>query len=262
MRSQVWTVLAYCLGALASPTLPFSPSAAERPAELLLLSEYFMMLSAKIDAAKQMTSRQTCDFANAKMPVDSTTPLPPVTSGLVLKHVALGRGTQNYTCGSNATAVPTAVGARAALFNATCIAGSYPELLAMLPRVALDFNLTSDDEATLSPTNLLLSGQHFFTNATTPFFNLDTQSLSLGEAPCAKNNSVTAPADAPVGQYNKGNGAVAWLKLIARDGATGKIEEVYRVNTAGGNPPATCAGITGDFNVQYSAEYWFWESPQ
>ena len=178
-----------------------------------------------------------------------------MTSGLVLKHVALGRGTQNYTCGSNATAPPTAVGAKAALFNATCIASSYPELLTMLPRVALEFNLTSQDESSLPPTNLLLSGQHFFTNATTPFFNLDTQVLSLGQAPCAKNNSVTAPTDAPVGQYNKGDGAVPWLKLIARDGATGKIEEVYRVNTAGGNPPATCAGITGNFTVEYSAEY-------
>lgn len=50
-----------------------------------------------------------------------------------------------------------------------------------------------------------------------------------------------------------------WLKLTARSGATGNLEEVYRVNTAGGNPPATCAGMPATFEVQYAAEYWFYQ---
>jgi hypothetical protein len=171
-----------------------------------------------------------------------------------LKHVAIGRGTQNYTCGTNATAAPTAVGALATLYNATCVASTYPDLLEALPNVALQFNLTTANQASLSPSNLLISGHHYFSNLTTPSFNLDTTAMNLGFAPCAKNSSVPAPAGAPVGQGGTGYGAVAWLKLLTRDGATGNLEEVYRVNTAGGNPPATCAGMPAAFEVQYAAE--------
>jgi hypothetical protein len=181
------------------------------------------------------------------------TPLAAPAAGLVLKHVAVGRGTQNYTCGTNATAAPTAAGAVATLYNATCIASTYPDLLAAIPAVALQFNLTNKNQKTLSPSNIAISGQHYFTNATTPLFDLDTN-LKLGVAPCAKNSSVPAPANASKGQGGKGFGAVAWLKLLTRDGATGNLQEVYRLNTAGGNPPATCAGMPATFEVQYAAE--------
>jgi hypothetical protein len=149
----------------------------------------------------------------------------------------------------------------ATLYNASCVASTYPDLLAMLPNVALQFNLTTANQKTLSPSNLAISGHHYFSNSTTPAFNLDTQNADLGFAPCAKNASVPAPASASVGQDNKGYGAVPWLKLLTRDGATGNLEEVYRVNTAGGNPPATCAGMPATFEVQYSAEYWFYMKP-
>lgn len=190
-------------------------------------------------------------FMSLYMP--APTPLPAVAAGLVLKHVAVGRGTQNYTCGTNATAAPVAVGALATLYNATCVASTYPDLLAAIPNVALQFNLTDQNQKSLSPSNLAISGHHFFTNATTPFFDLDT-SMKLGVAPCSKNSSVPAPANASKGQGGKGFGAVAWLKLLTKDGATGNLQEVYRVNTAGGSPPPTCAGMPPAFEVQYAAE--------
>ena len=65
---------------------------------------------------------------------------------------------------------------------------------------------------------------------------------------------MAAPADAPVGQNSEGFGAVAWLKLLTRDGATGDLKEVYRVNTAGSNRPATGAAMSATFEVQYAAE--------
>jgi hypothetical protein len=147
------------------------------------------------------------------------------------------------------------VGALATLYNASCIAATYPDLLAQLPNVALQFNLTSTDQPVLEPAELLLSGHHFFSNPATPVFNLDTPSMDLGFASCSKNNSVTAPPSAPVGQANVGNGAVPWLKLLTLAGATGGLKEVYRLNTAGGNQPATCAGMPELFEVQYAAEY-------
>lgn len=186
--------------------------------------------------------------------------------------MAVGRGTQNYTCDlSNSTAVPSAVGAVATLFNATCVAATYPDLLNTLPRVALAFNLSTagalDDTSAaypnnlvpastgqrLAPGNAMISGHHFFTTTTTPFFNLDTTTFGeLGEAACAKNATVAAPADAAKGQG--GEAAVPWLKLTAKEGATGRLQEVYRVETAGGSQPATCAGMPAAFEVQYSAQ--------
>jgi hypothetical protein len=178
-----------------------------------------------------------------------------VSDGLKLKHVAIGRGIQNYTCSqTNATAPPVSIGAIATLFNASCVASTYPDLLTVLPNVALQFNLTSNDQPTLSPSYLAISGHHFFSNATTPAFDLNTPASSLGFAPCMKNNTVPAPSGAPAGQGGQGHGSVAWLKLVTRDGATGNLEEVYRVNTAGGNPPATCAGMPAIFEVQYASE--------
>jgi len=78
--------------------------------------------------------------------------------------------------------------------------------------------------------------------------------MDLGFAPCAKNNSVAAPAGEPTGQDDEGLGAVTWLKLLTRVGATGNLKEVYRVNTAGGKPPPTCAGMPTTFEVDYAAE--------
>ena len=170
----------------------------------------------------------------------------------MLKHVAVGRGTQNYTCDlKNATAVPAAVGAVATLFNASCIASTYPDLLTILPKVAMHFDLSTVDQR-LGPSNMAISGHHYFTNLTTPFFDLDTPAGQLGEIPCAKNNSSPAPTDAPKGQ--SGEAAVAWLKLLARAGATGGLQEVYRVGTAGGSPPAACTGMPAEFTVEYSAQ--------
>ncbi|KAE8451200.1 hypothetical protein EG329_004364 [Mollisiaceae sp. DMI_Dod_QoI] len=255
MFCKIWVMSALCAGALSAPTLTYSSGAAERPAEMQILSEYFQMLGQKVQAGRNMAEAPVCNMNNAVLPVTSPTPLPPPSAGLSLKHVAIGRGIQNYTCTpGNETAVPVSIGAVATLYNATCIASTYPDLLSILPNVALQFNLTSPDQASLSPSNLAISGHHFFSNATTPDFNLNTAAMNLGFAPCSKNNTVAAPTGAPKGQGGVGNGAVAWLKLVTRDGATGGLEEIYRVNTAGGNPPATCAGMPATFEVQYSAE--------
>jgi hypothetical protein len=271
MLSKIWAISALCAVTLSSPTLNFSPGAAERPAEMKILSEYFSTLGQKVQEGKDMAQAPVCNLNNAVLPVAcepsrllnfndtnlntiAPTPLPSVSAGLNLAHVGVGRGTQNYSCTANATAAPVSLGAVATLYNASCIASAYPDLLGQLPNVALQFNLTSADQATLSPSNLAISGHHYFSNSTTPTFNLDTADMQLGFAPCTKNNSVSAPAGASVGQGDVGFGAVAWLKLITRVGATGNLQEIYRVNTAGGNPPATCAGMPATFEVEYAAE--------
>lgn len=187
------------------------------------------------------------------------TPLPTPDSSLTLTHVAVGRGTQNYTCDlSNSTAIPVAVGAVASLYNVSCIAASTPSLLAHIPSIALDLPVPSSTDPS-SPAYQDLSGHHYFLNATTPYFNLDTDTHSYGTGAFKKVNSTNAPSDAVKGVNGSGDGAVAWLKLVAKDPNGQVLQEVYRVNTAGGNPPTSCSGMTAAFVVQYAAEYWVYE---
>lgn len=171
-------------------------------------------------------------------------------------HVAVGRGTQNYTCAdSTAQSKPVAAGAVARLYNATCAAANYPQLLARLPNASLVFGSPAVEDEPLHPAPLYFSGDHFFIDAKTPVFNVGTKSDFYGVAVCAKSDSSAAPADAPAGP--NGLGSVPWLKLADTGASTG-FKEVYRVNTAGGVAPASCEGQEAQFKVDYATEYWFY----
>jgi hypothetical protein len=123
-----------------------------------------------------------------------------------------------------------------------------------LGRAALYFDLSqSEGVGRLVPaaTAAVRSGVHYFLDGTTPFFQVDGVGAFVG----AKN----ASSPAPVGAFKglKGEGAVAWLKLVSKAGAAAKsegLEEVYRVETVGGSPPATCEGLPERFEVQYATQ--------
>lgn len=68
---------------------------------------------------------------------------------------------------------------------------------------------------------------------------------------------IKAPAESNRGL--EGTGAVDWLALErkAEAGSVG-LSQVFRVETAGGNPPADCAGISGGISVPYAAAYHFY----
>ncbi|KAF2194430.1 hypothetical protein K469DRAFT_546603 [Zopfia rhizophila CBS 207.26] len=190
-----------------------------------------------------------CDLDAATMPT-APTPLPAPAAGLHLSHVAVGRGTQNYTCKSDSPSeTPTAVGAVAQLFNATCQAVRAPAVLADVTVTALNHPVPANEIA-----GQLLSGHHEFTSEGVPLFVLNTDVHKFGEVQAKKNASSPAPEGASAGP--NGQGSVAWLKLNA---VSGDFMEVYRLNTAGGSPPKTCEGIEGHFTVEYAAEYWFWK---
>lgn len=259
MRTSTVLISALAAAVHAAPTYPQLNMDAAMPNGLEVMSEYFNMLAEKVQANKYMSSAPTCDLARAVMPAGAEG-LPKPAAGLVLRHVAIGRGTQNYTCDvTNTTAVPQAAGAVATLFNASCVAAAYPDLLNILPKVSMQFNLTTEENPRMGPSNLAISGKHFFSNNTTPIFNLDTPEQQIGVAGFQRNSSVPAPTGAPVGQG--GEAAVAWLRLLSRDGATGGLREVYRLDTAGGSAPASCKGMPANFEVQYSAAYWFYGTP-
>ncbi|KAK2736097.1 golgi membrane protein [Colletotrichum kahawae] len=240
--------------ALAAPTYPTLNLNSALPGNIEDISEYFNMLATKVQALKYLSAEPVCDLTKAKMISRAAEELPPPSAGLTLKHVAIGRGTQNYTCDtSNATAVPIATGAKATLFNASCVAAMYPDLLEKLPSVSMQFNLTdTEDQQRLGPSSLAISGHHIFPTTGVPFFQLATEGVEIGDAWCAKNSSMAAPTMAAKGQ--QGEGAVPWLKLLTTAGSTGNLQEVYRITTVGGSAPATCQGLPAAFEVQYAAE--------
>ncbi|KAK0635684.1 hypothetical protein B0T17DRAFT_52753 [Bombardia bombarda] len=251
MHASALLVSALSTAVFAAPVTPNLNTDAATPVRLDVISDYFNLLAGKVQQSKLLTMAPVCDLSKAYLPA-APTPLPAPSAGLTLKHVAIGRGTQNYTCDvNNATAVPAAVGAVATLFNASCLTTVYPDLAQKLAAASVQFNLTQ--AFGLAPGNLVASGNHFFSNNTTPVFDLDsTPFWKLGQIPCNKTHATPAPADAVKGQ--QGELAVPWLKLAARTGATGGLQEVYRVNTVGGSAPATCKGLSATFQVQYAAE--------
>lgn len=165
------------------------------------------------------------------------------------------RQQQNYTCAdSTANSIPQAIGAVANLYNATCIAANWPDLMEMLPVIAYNIPLPLDEFAAFPPANIDLMGHHFFEDSTTPEFNLDTTAQKqYGIVLTKKQAQINPPSDAFSGEF----GAVSWLYLSAKSGTVGNYQGVYRVNTVAGNPPPTCEGMPSAFRMQYAANYYF-----
>ena len=251
----------------ARDALPWSPT----------LADYYSKVETHVQDLKRSSDSMgvSCNLAGVQMPA-APTPLPKPNPDYSLLHVAIGRGvqvsttrldfsgkatndsTQNYTCDiKNTTAIPAAIGAVANLYNASCIAANYVDILSLLPELALQLPYPSGN--LLSPSRIQQSGVHYFLNASQPVFDLTLAPShpNLGLTHCAKKANSTAPTTADAGVNGAGAGAVAWLYLTAKSG-TGDVKEVYRLDTAGGNPPKTCSGMPPSFSVDYSAIYWFW----
>ncbi|EED21344.1 conserved fungal protein [Talaromyces stipitatus ATCC 10500] len=220
------------------------------------LEEFYSRVSAHIGRFADGPPPTNCDLSKVSVPSSS---LPPATG--TLKYVAIGRGTQNYTCAdATADTLPSQIGAVANLYDASCIAANYPDLLDLATDIVLNFSLPAPGVQTpLAPANVEILGHHYFETTTTPTFNLNTTpDKQFGVALTSKKNSTTAPQGSIIGQFNVGYGAVPWLYLTSITGTTDGITSVYRVKTAGGAAPATCSGQPAAFQIQYSAQYFFY----
>lgn len=188
------------------------------------------------------------------VPPNSTLPAP--LSSLTLKYIALGLGTQNYTCAStpnSPTAAPVQVGALANLFDATdTIVAVANSPLTTVSKAMSAGPCQADAHNTAA--SLRQIGQHYFDIAGTPTFDLGAEGMLLK---AKKMASAAAPSDACVGR--DGGAAVPWLML--QDDGSGRSEglgQVFRVETAGGAAPATCEGVGGEVERDYAALYYLY----
>ena len=167
----------------------------------------------------------TCDLSIASQPANALTPPSP---DLHLVLIAHGEGTQNYTC-STPTSTPSAIGAIAELYNASCEVAN--------PSVAQN-----------NMVQAAAIGNHFFADLTTPDFDIS----GLGNTKMRKVEEVAAP--------NLG-ADIKWLRLQAQTSdSTSQIKYIYRLNTAGGLAPTSCEGrAEGEVvTVRYQAQYWIY----
>ncbi|KAF2857897.1 hypothetical protein K470DRAFT_272930 [Piedraia hortae CBS 480.64] len=202
------------------------------------LQTLFLLATAASAVPLWFSEQSSCDISSASMPSGAILPPPSGT----LYHVALGVGSQNYTC-SSIGSEPTSVGAVATLYNVSCMAGNEPSILSSLPSLAVSLSGSSLSTLALMGAEQK-SGSHYFLDKTTPYFNLDSAGHQYGEAAMHK----AASADAPDNTYS-----VPWLQLQGSE----QFKEVYRVNTKGGMPEQYCAEV-GNVEVPYSAEYWIY----
>ncbi|EAW07410.1 uncharacterized protein ACLA_021190 [Aspergillus clavatus NRRL 1] len=217
------------------------------------LGEFYGRVSKYIDSAKDaFAASMSCDTSRIALPAFASG-LPSPSSQKPL-YVAVGRGTQNYTCAtSTADSKPVAIGAVASLYNATCIAAKFPDMLAMLPNIVYKMQVPKNPWDPLPPANINLLGHHFFSGPV-PVFNFDTTpSRQYGVAYTKKQAELPAPSNAVKGA----NGAVTWLYLSTINGTIGDYSSVYRVDTASGAPPKTCQNMPPVITVQYAANYYF-----
>lgn len=208
---------------------------------------------------------------NANSQIDlpaSSLAAPP--ANMALKYVTLGFGTQNYTCAktpNDANSAPASNGAHASLYDAAYVLTQGSPSIQdnterILPSVALTlyniYGITPDQYP--AQTKLKQLGTHYFTTSLVPTFDLHAANPPA-QIQGKKTGDVPAPSDACQGI--NGEGAVDWLQLT--DNASGYTNGtplngglVYRVETAGGVAPKTCAGQSGDILVRYAAEYFFY----
>ncbi|KAG9589058.1 hypothetical protein KCU77_g9329, partial [Aureobasidium melanogenum] len=162
----------------------------------------------------------------------------PAPAALSLEYIALGVGTQNYSCSATG-ATPTAIGAVADLYDASML--KTPARSSLIPSFA------AVAYSTHTWFNLPTLGHHWFSAAGVPTFDLE----SHGFLSAKKVASVPAPSGSI-------DASVDWLFLEDDGrGVSKNIKAVYRVETAGGSPPATCSNA-GVIEVPYAAEYWFY----
>lgn len=121
--------------------------------------------------------------------------------------------------------------------------------MADVTTLALNYAVPTGPEATQR-----LSGHHEFTDEKVPMFNLKTANADYGWVQ-AKPDAIKSAAPSNASPGKNSLGSVAWLKL---NSVSGMYKEVYRVHTAGGVAPKTCEGQKAAFEVEYSAQYWFY----
>jgi len=174
-----------------------------------------------------------------------------IPQGQVPNHILLGVGTQNYTCTDNGTL--TSDGATSRLYDISWAIGT----AAFTNAESYYFNLTPEGQAAFEDTfksmDMLIADHYFVANDTATGISPKFASAKDGD-----ESSIIAQKVASLQAPNATN--IDWLQLAKVNGNFSGTDTVFRVDTMGGRPPASCDPNTGTISVPYAAKYWFFSS--
>ncbi|KAF5367747.1 hypothetical protein D9758_009867 [Tetrapyrgos nigripes] len=201
---------------------------------------------------------RSCDLSYAVVDVPANSALTPPTHPV--SFLALGVGTQNYTCTSAGSF--TTAGAVAELFDVSCLYGT--KFLSELPSAALRLwekvpvytdAVTAIESLPLpGPAASSILGQHYFVinpvtgSGISPKWDF-TSGAFAGNPDAFMVGARAAGIPAPTGPSD-----IDWLLLTNIEGLL--ADEVYRTDTRSGQPPASCAPGSEPITVKYTALYW------
>ncbi|KAF8814991.1 hypothetical protein BYT27DRAFT_7156279 [Phlegmacium glaucopus] len=183
-------------------------------------------------------------------------PLTPPT--LKLAFVALGVGTQNYTCGSTGTF--TNVGALAEIFDISGFANT--AIFDLIPDLAIAAWKAAPPSISIAEVISTLHmdrtpeilGQHYFVpspingQGLNPKWDFTSQGALAGNPNAFVVAAKVDQADAPTGSQD-----IAWLSL---KNITGELaQQIYRIDTRLGQPPANCNPGSPEIEVKYVSQY-------
>jgi len=194
---------------------------------------------------------KTCSTSNAQFvpPANQTNLTAPSGDP---SFVLLGVGFQNYTCGNTSTY--TSAGATAALFDLSCLSKMDSALFNNIQDVAFTLWSKSNDLNPITQKTPMKLGEHYFIangNGTiSPVWDFRGDS--------APNQADAFVLAAKIGDLRAPNSTsdVDWLQLRRVSGDL--ADTVYRTNTRGGQPPASCTPGSGVLQVKYVAKYYLY----
>ncbi|KAG6841269.1 hypothetical protein C0991_000247 [Blastosporella zonata] len=154
------------------------------------------------------------------------------------------------------------VGAVAELFDIGCLYNTpvfadIPDFAYSLWELAPPLLTPQSVIKLLQPANTPdILGQHYYvTNPVTgsgvnPKWDFTSQGATKGNANAYVVGAKVSSLSAPTGSHD-----IDWVQLKALTGSLATA--VYRTDTRGGQPPATCTpGVSADVSVKYAAKYW------
>jgi len=194
---------------------------------------------------------ECCDISDIQLSLPSNNrtafsiPTSPLTS------LVLGIGVQNYTCSTAGTY--TSTGAVASLYDLACISQS-PEFDNMQD-LAYDLWNASPANETTPPLSSSFMGNHFFITSTSgkglsPVWDYRA-GVAKGNPDAFVLAAKVAGVPAPTGFQD-----VDWLQLKSVSGSL--ATQVYRTDTRGGSPPASCMPGSAPISLRYVAKYWLY----
>ncbi|KAL4258841.1 hypothetical protein AB1N83_009673 [Pleurotus pulmonarius] len=217
-----------------------------------------LLFAASAVIAAPGDTERSCNIANAKLKLPSNqTALANPSFPPAFITVALG--IQNYTCTDAGTF--TSVGAVAELFDISCLVGtssfdtiqnSFFTIWSQVPNNVPASSIVALFGLDRTLTNV---GEHYFiTNPITgsglsPKWDFTSRGATSGNRNAFVVGARAGGIPAPTGPQD-----VDWLQLTNVQGRL--ADEVFRVDTRGGQPPASCTPGSPLITVKYTSKYW------